>query len=121
MSEEIAPALTPAEWNEALRSNAAATVMLRRQVEEAGAAPAADVTTHLRAAVALANHLLPEGHARKITWPMVDALRSAITVYHEAVGSTFGELRVQQYPWDAMATTTSVLAALLPPREGGRG
>ncbi|HZF66846.1 MAG TPA: hypothetical protein VEZ47_02290 [Gemmatirosa sp.] len=114
MADAITPALTTAEWQEALAAPGAAAALLQRHVQ--GAAGASDATEHLRAAVALANHLLPEGSPRKITWPMVDALRAAIGVYYDAVGSTFGELGTQQYPWDAMQTTTSVLASLLPPR-----
>jgi hypothetical protein len=124
MTDEITPALSATEWSDALRSADAATALLRRHVQEAaapGAAPATspgpETSAHLRAAIALANHLLPEGSRRKITWPMVDALRSALVVYHDAVGSTFGELGVRRHAWDAMADTTDVLASLLPPRD----
>jgi hypothetical protein len=126
MTDEITPALGAGEWAQALRSTEAATALLRRHVQ-AAAAPAsptsteatAETTEHLRAAIALANHLLPDESRRKITWPMVDGLRSAIVVYHDAVGSTFGELGVRRHPWDAMADTTAVLASFLPPRDEG--
>jgi hypothetical protein len=125
MTDGIMPALDTGEWGEALRSTDAASALLRKHVQAAAstsstsAAATEDTTRHLRAAIALANHLLPDESRRKITWPMVDGLRSAIVVYHDAVGSTFGELGVRRHPWDAMADTTAVLASFLPPREGG--
>lgn len=112
----IPPALDPAEWDRALESPDAVPALLEQHVQAAAALPAEDASEHLRAALALANHLLPEDHPRKITWGAVDALRSALVVYHDAVGSTFGPLGVRRHPWRAMAATTEVLGSLLPPR-----
>ena len=112
----IPPALHPAEWNQALESPGAVPALLEQHVQAAAALPPEDASGHLRAAVALVNHLLPDDHPGKITWGAVDALRSALVVYHDAVGSTFGELGVRRHPWRAMAATTEVLGSLLPPR-----
>ena len=112
----ILPALDRGEWNRALESAEAVTTLLEQHVQAAAALPAEDAAEHLRAAAALSNHLLPDGHPRKITWGTVDALRSALVVYHDAVGATFGPLGVRRHPWHAMVNTTDVLGSLLPPR-----
>ncbi|GJG86923.1 hypothetical protein tb265_21040 [Gemmatimonadetes bacterium T265] len=114
----VAPALAPAEWDQALESPEAVPALLEQHVQAAAALPPEDATEHLRAALALANHMLPDDNPRKITWGTVDALRSALVVYHDAVGSTFGPLGVRRHPWRAMAATTEALGSLLPPREG---
>jgi hypothetical protein len=111
--------LTAAEWAEARRSPDAAATMLGRHAQDASVPGAADVADHLRAAIALANDLLPPGHPRKITWATVDALDTAVQVYYDAVGSTFGELGTHRQPWEAMVSAVAALASLLPPREGG--
>ncbi len=113
----IAPALAAAEWAHALGSPEAVPALLEGHVQAAAALPPEAASDHLRAAVALANHLLPDDSPRKITWGAVDALRSALVVYHDAVASTFGPLGVRRHPWRAMAATTEVLGSLLPPRE----
>ena len=112
----VPPALDRAEWDRALESPEAVPALLEQHVQAAAALPAEEAAEHLRAAAALANHLLPDDHPRKITWGAVDALRSALVVYHDAVGSTFGPLGVRRHPWRAMAATTEVLGSLLPPR-----
>lgn len=114
----ILPALDATEWDQALGSPDAVPVLMEQHVQAAAALPPDEASEHLRAAVALANHMLPDDHPRKITWGTVDALRSALVVYHDAVGSTFGPLGVRRHPWRAMAATTEVLGSLLPPREG---
>lgn len=114
----IAPALAPAEWDRALGSPDAAPALLEGHVQAAAALPLEAASEHLRAAVALANYMLPDDHPRKITWGTVDALRSALVVYHDAVGSTFGELGIRRHPWREMAATTEALGSLLPPRAG---
>ncbi len=117
-ADAVAPALDAAEWDQALGSPEAVPALIEQHVQAAAALPPEDATEHLRAALALANHALPDDHPRKITWGAVDALRSALVVYHDAVGSTFGPLGVRRHPWRAMAATTEILGALLPPRAG---
>ena len=113
------PAVDPVEWDQALASPEAVPGLIEQHVRAAAALPPEGASEHLRAALALANHALPDDHPRKITWGAVDALRSALIVYHDAVGSTFGPLGVRRHPWRAMAATTEVLGSLLPPRAGG--
>ena len=112
----IPPALDVGEWSQALESPETVGTLLKQHVQAAAELPAEDAAEHLRAAAALSNHLLPDGHPRKITWGTVDALRSALVVYHDAVGSTFGPLGVRRHPWNAMLNTTEALGSLLPPR-----
>ena len=112
----IPPALDWSEWSQALESPEAVTTLLEQHVQAAASLPVEDAAEHLRAAVALSNHLLPDGHPRKITWGSVDALRSALVVYHDAVGATFGPLGVRRHRWAEMINTTAVLGSLLPPR-----
>jgi hypothetical protein len=120
MADERTPVLTAAEWAEARRSPDAANRMLRQHAQDASVPGAADTADHLRAAIALANDLLPAGHPRKITWATVDSLDSAVQVYYDAVGSTFGEFATRRQPWEAMVAAVAALAALLPPRDGNR-
>jgi hypothetical protein len=117
--DERTSVLTADEWADARRSTDAATAMLQRHAQDASVPGATDAADHLRAAIALANDLLPAGHPRKITWATVDALDAAVQVYYDAVGSTFGELGTYRQPWEAMVAAVSALAALLPPREAG--
>jgi hypothetical protein len=98
-----------------MRAPAAAAVLLRRHLDAAVGAPAADAAAHVRAAAALVNHLLPDGHPEKVTRPAVEALRSAVGVYRDALGATFGPLGARRHPWGAMAAGTEALGALLPP------
>lgn len=117
----ITPALSADEWREALRSPEAAAVLLRRHLDAAVEARPAEAAGHVRAAAALVNHLLPDGHAGKVTRPAVEALRAAVAVYHDAVGATFGLLGTRSRPWGAMAGGAEVLGALLPPEpDAGR-
>ena len=112
----VAPALDAEEWSQALGSPDAVPALIEQHVQAAAALPPEDAAEHLRAALALTNHALPDDHPGKITWGAVDALRSALVVYHDAVGSTFGPLGVRRHPWRAMAASTEILGSLLPPR-----
>lgn len=112
----VTPAVAPEEWNQALGSPEVVPALIEQHVQAAATLPVEQASDHLRAAVALANHLLPDDSPRKITWGTVDALRSALVVYHDSVGATFGPLGVRRHPFREMAATTEVLGSLLPPR-----
>jgi hypothetical protein len=109
------PALSVEDWREATRSPAAAALLLRRHLDAATGVPAAEAAGHVRAAAALVNYLLPEGHPEKVTRPGVEALRAAAGVYRDALSATFGPLGARRQPWGEMAAGADALGALLPP------
>lgn len=115
----VVPALSLDDWREALASPEAAVRLLRRHLAAAAASAEPErAAEHARAAAALANHLLPDGHPRKVTRPAVESLRAAVAVYRDAVGATFGPLTAaRRFPWRAAAGGAEVLGELLPPDE----
>lgn len=98
MSDEIKPALTPEEWED-VRLRDGCTLL--SVVSDIGAFP--DLAP---AAMAVANHALPNGHPLKITREDVDQVEEVCAMY---------DRERYQHMWAVLERLSAKLAALLPP------
>jgi len=96
MTDKIAPALTPEQWEQS--------------------ATASFVSTLSSAAlIALANAALPDGDPRKITWAMVDAL--LCVVQQDTDAQRWGPFDGEIEGAAGCQRLADALASYLPPRE----